>query len=151
MSIEEYLYNIPIDRREAFDQLRACILENLNEGFVECMNYGMVGYVVPHSIYPKGYHCNPSLPLPFASIASQKNSINFYHMGLYNDPELKLWFTTEYQTSFNYKLDMGKSCIRFNKKEKIPFDLIGRLMQRISSQEWIEIYESSFLQKRSKI
>ncbi len=147
MQIEEYINNIPDERREAFIFLREKICQNLPTGFLECMNYNMVGYVVPHSLYPNGYHCNPKLPLPFASIASQKNSINFYHMGIYNSLELKNWFMEEYKKSFHFKLDMGKSCIRFSKADKIPFDLIGQLMSKISAKQWIETYESTFLKR----
>ena len=108
------------------------------------MGYGMIGYVVPHDIYPSGYHCDSKLPLPFMSFASQKNSINFYHMGIYTDNELYNWFTSEYPKYSKKKLDMGKSCVRFKKTEDIPFDLIGELVQKINPEKWIEIYESAF-------
>ena len=106
------------------------------------MSYGMLGYVVPHRIYPAGYHCKPAEPLPFASIASQKNSINFYHMGIYSNPELLDWFVAEYPKHSKQKLDMGKSCIRFKKLEEIPYELIGELMTKMSVQQWIDMYES---------
>jgi len=118
-SVKEYLGEVPDDRKEFFYRLRDTILVNLPEGFQEEMSYGMIGYVVPHNIYPDGYHASPSLPLPFVSIASQKNYISLYHMGLYAIPELLDWFVKEYPKHCKSKLDMGKSCIRFKKAEEI--------------------------------
>jgi uncharacterized protein YdhG (YjbR/CyaY superfamily) len=141
-SPEQYLEQIPDDRKTAMNQLRQTILANLPKGFKEEMSYGMIGYVVPHSIYPAGYHCDTNLPLPFINIASQKNFIAFYHMGIYADQELLDWFTTEYPLRSKLKLDMGKSCIRFKKPEQIPFDLIGELVRKMGVEKWIEIYES---------
>nr|WP_315211230.1 DUF1801 domain-containing protein [uncultured Flavobacterium sp.] len=143
-SIEAYLEEIPEDRKDAFTKLRETILENIPKGFVEQMSYGMIGYVVPHSIYPGGYHCEPKLPLPFVNIASQKNFIALYHMGIYAKPELLKWFVSEYPKHSKQKLDMGKSCIRFKKMDQIPFDLIAELVQKMSIDEWITCYESSF-------
>ncbi len=143
-SIEAYLQEIPEDRKDAFTKLRETILENIPKGFVEQMSYGMIGYVVPHSIYPGGYHCEPKLPLPFVNIASQKNFIALYHMGIYAKPELLKWFVSEYPKHSKQKLDMGKSCIRFKKMDQIPFDLIAELVQKMSIDEWITCYESSF-------
>jgi uncharacterized protein YdhG (YjbR/CyaY superfamily) len=143
-SIEAYLEEIPEDRKDAFTKLRETILENIPKGFVEQMSYGMIGYVVPHSIYPGGYHCEPKLPLPFVNIASQKNFIALYHMGIYAKPELLKWFVSEYPKHSKQKLDMGKSCIRFKKMDQIPFDLIAELVQKMSIDEWITSYESSF-------
>lgn len=140
---EEYLKNIPEARQVSFRKLRNTIVENLPKGFEETMSYGMIGYVVPHSIYPSGYHCNPKLPLPFISIASQKNFIAFYHMGLYANQNLFEWFVKEYPKYSKYKLDMGKSCVRFKKVDDIPFDLLATLVQKISVEKWIEQYESS--------
>ena len=108
------------------------------------MGYGMIGYVVPHSIYPNGYHCKPEDPLPFAGFASQKNVISFYHMGIYADPKLLNWFVEEYPKHTDAKLDMGKSCIRFKNPEKIPFKLFGELMRKLSVEDWIAKYESAF-------
>ena len=144
ISIETYLEEIPEDRKIAFAKLRKTIQENIPNGFVEQMSYGMIGYVVPHSIYPNGYHCEPKLPLPFIAIASQKNFIALYHMGIYAKPELLNWFVTEYPKHSKQKLDMGKSCIRFKKMDLIPFDLIAELVQKMSVQEWITCYESAF-------
>ncbi|MEM7381428.1 MAG: DUF1801 domain-containing protein [Bacteroidota bacterium] len=140
---EAYLAELPEDRREAMTQLRNTILKNIPEGFEETMNYGMIGYVVPHSIYPDGYHCDPRLPLPFINIASQKNFVALYHMGVYSDKKLLDWFTKEYPKYVKTKLDMGKSCIRFKKIETIPYELIGQLCSKISVQEWITFYENA--------
>lgn len=143
-SVNQYINEAPEDRRKALQQLRAIILKNLPEGFQEEMSYGMIGYVVPHSIYPKGYHCTPELPLPFMSFASQKNSINFYHMGIYAKPELYDWFVAEYPKHSKQKLDIGKSCFRIKKPENIPFELIGELVKKMSVAEWIKTYEAAF-------
>lgn len=140
---EQYIKELPADRKQAVSQLRDTVLENLPKGFKEEISYGMIGYVVPHEIYPAGYHCDPNLPLPFASIASQKNFIAFYHMGVYAMPELLKWFTTEYPKHSTSKLDMGKSCIRFKKPEHIPYKLIGELMKRLSVKDWIQVYEEN--------
>ena len=140
-TVDEILNNIPEDRAEAFIKLHEVIINNLPEGYEAAISYGGLGYVVPHSVYPAGYHCKPAEPLPFAGIASQKNSINLYHMGIYAIPELLEWFVAEYPKHSRQKLDMGKSCIRFKKMNEIPYELIGELMQKISAHEWIEIYE----------
>lgn len=139
----EILANLPEDRKEPFTKLHETILKNLPKGFEPGISYGMIGYVVPHTLYPAGYHCKPSEPLPFASLASQKASINFYHMGIYAKPELLEWFVTQYPKHSSQKLDMGKSCIRFKKPEHIPYDLIGELMTKMSVEEWINLYESN--------
>ncbi len=141
-SIKEYLENIPEERKPFVNQLRKTVIDNIPEGFEEQLNYGMIGFVVPQSIYPDGYHCNPKLPLPFINIASQKNFISLYHMGIYANPELMKWFVEEYPKHCKRKLDMGKSCIRFKKMEEIPFELIGQLIQKMTVKEWIDIYES---------
>jgi uncharacterized protein YdhG (YjbR/CyaY superfamily) len=140
-TIDEILANLPDDRKEAFTKLHQTIVSNLPEGFEPAISYGMLGYVIPHSLYPAGYHCKPAEPLPFASIASQKNSINLYHMGIYLDPSLMEWFVAEYPKHSKQKLDMGKSCIRFKKAEHIPYDLLGQLMQRMTAAQWIALYE----------
>lgn len=142
-SIEEYIDKCPADRQEYLKRLRKVILQNIPDGFREQLSYGMPGYVVPHDIYPDGYHCDPKLPLPFCSFASQKNYIAFYHSGIYANEELKDWFVNEYKKLVPTKLDMGKSCIRFKNPEQIPFELIGKLMQRVTVKEWIEIYEGN--------
>lgn len=140
---DEYVSKLPEERKAAFTELRNTILDNLPEGFHEEMNYGMIGYVVPHSIYPAGYHCDPKLPLPFMNIANQKNFIGFYHMGLYSNKKLLDWFVNEYPKHSARKLDMGKSCVRFKNVEHIPFELLGQLTRKISVEDWVEVYEKS--------
>lgn len=142
-SPEEYIEKLPEDRKPVIARLREILLNHLPEGFEEGMSYGMVGYYVPHSIYPDGYHCSPELPLPFINIASQKNHIGFYHMGIYSDPVLMDWFVQEYPNHAKRKLDMGKSCIRFKKMEDIPYDLIQELVTKMSVAQWIERYEKA--------
>lgn len=143
-TVDEYIAELPQERQQAINQLRKVIKKHLPKGFKEGMGYGMVGYSVPHSLYPAGYHCDPKLPLPFLSFASQKNSINLYHMGIYANPSLLKWFQTEHAKVSSKKLDMGKSCIRYKKPEDIPFDLIGELCSKITPQQWIEMYEKAF-------
>jgi len=140
-SVEDYLSKIPADRKSAFNQLRQTILDNIPVGFEECLSYGMIGYVVPHSIYPDGYHCSPELPLPFASIGSQKHFLALYHSGIYASPDIHDWFVAEYPKHCSNKLDMGKSCIRFKNVSKIPYRLIGELMGKMTVDQWIEIYQ----------
>lgn len=142
-SPEEYISKIPNDRIPYFKKLRETILANIPNGFEEQMSYGMIGYVVPKSLYPAGYHCNTDLPLPFTNIASQKNFIALYHSGIYANKEIFDWFISEYPKYCKRKLDMGKSCIRFKNPEEIPFELIAELLQKISVQDWIHIYETT--------
>jgi uncharacterized protein YdhG (YjbR/CyaY superfamily) len=144
-TVQEYLDSVPENRKDAFNKLRNTIIENLPHGFEETISYGMIGYVVPKSIYPAGYHCSPELPLPFVSIANQKNYIALYHMGIYADKNLLDWFLTEYPKYSKRKLDMGKSCIRFKKPEEIPFNLIGELMTKMTAEQWIKLYEMTFI------
>lgn len=141
---EDYIAQLPQDRQEPMQKLRKTILDNLPEGFSEGTSYGMIGYVVPHSIYPAGYHCDPKQPLPFMSIASQKSFIALYHMGIYANPKILDWFVAEYPKHSKSKLDMGKSCIRFKKPEQIPFELIAELVRKISMQDWIDTYEANY-------
>lgn len=143
-SPEQYLKELPAARKEPMTQLRATILKNLPKGFEEQMSYGMLGYVVPHKLYPDGYHCDPKLPLPFMCIASQKNFIAFYHMGIYADDKILKWFTTEYPKHTPAKLDMGKSCIRFKKPEHIPYKLLAELVKKVSVKDWINTYEIQY-------
>ena len=140
---DEYLANLPEDRKGPVNKLRELIRTNLSGNFEECINYGMLGYVIPKSKYPAGYHCTPELPLPFINIASQKNFIGLYHMGIYGNKELLDWFVAEYPKHSKYKLDMGKSCIRFKKMEDIPYDLIVELIKKMSVDKWIELYEKN--------
>ncbi|MHA7055623.1 DUF1801 domain-containing protein [Aquimarina sp. M1] len=144
---DEYLEAIPEERKEPMRNLRKVILDNLPKGFSEEINYGMIGYVVPHEIYPNGYHCDPKLPLPFMNIASQKNFIAVYHSGIYADKDLMDWFVCEYPKYVKTKLDMGKSCIRFKKVDQIPLKLIGELATKLSVSQWIEMYETNIQKK----
>ena len=140
---EEYIAQIPEERKETMQKLRKVILKNLPEGFEEGISYGMIAYYVPHSIYPDGYHCSTTQPLPFLNIASQKKSINIYHSGIYADKTLLDWFVSEYKNHSKRKLDMGKSCIRFNKIDELPYDLIAELCQKMTVQQWINLYEKN--------
>jgi len=146
-NILEYKKNVPEDKKDVFDKLMKTVRENIPKGFSEELSYGIPAWVVPHSLYPKGYHCSPELPLPFVSVASQKNFIAVYHMGIYATPELLDWFVREYPKHSKRKLDMGKSCIRFKKMDDIPFELIGDLMKKMNPKEWMEKYESAFVRK----
>jgi len=146
-SPEEYIKLLPEERKEPVKKLRQIILDNLPKGMEEQMSYGMLGFVIPHSIYPDGYHCDPKLPLPFMNLESQKNFIALYHMGMYAKNDLLVWFTEEYDKKCNYKLDMGKSCVRFKKMDDIPYDLIAELVQKMSTKEWISIYENQIKKK----
>ena len=138
---DHYVTRIPEERQAIFNELRIIIKTNMPPELQECISYGKVGYVVPKSIYPAGYHCSPELPLPFVNLASQKNNISFYHMGLYANEDLMLWFKEEYAKRSKYKLDMGKSCVRFKRMDDIPVELIGELMGKMSTQEWVTTYE----------
>jgi hypothetical protein len=141
---QEYIDSLPPDRKEAISKIREVLLRNLPEGFEETMGYGMLGYVVPHSIYPKGYHCNPKLPLPYLNLGSQKNFIALHAMCVYGDSKLKDWFASEYRKHCKTKLDMGAGCIRFKKIDDIPYQLIGELAGKLTPQKWIEICERVF-------
>ena len=143
-TVEEYLSELSEDRKAPMLKLREAIKNNLPQGFEEVISYGMLGYVVPHSIYPAGYHCTPKLPLPFINLASQKNTISLYHMGIYGDKNLLDWFVAEYSKYAKSKIDMGKGCFRFKKMDDIPYDLIGELATKISVQDWITFYEQNW-------
>jgi len=140
-TVDEYMEQLPEERKAAMKKLRAVIKKHLPKGFQECMGYGMMGYVVPHSKYPGGYHCNPKDPLPFLALASQKNFIAVYHMGIYSDPKLLQWFQEAHAKASMKKLDMGKSCIRYKKPEDIPFELVGELVSKMTPDDWIARYE----------
>lgn len=139
---DDYLSELPEDRKEPMQKLRKAFKENLPKGFEEVMSYGMIGYVVPHSIYPDGYHCNPKLPLPFINLASQKNFIAVYHMGIYGSKDLMEWFVGEYPKHVKTKIDMGKGCLRFKKMDDIPYDFIGELAKKMTVEDWIKGYEA---------
>ena len=143
-TVEEYMDNLVDNRKSPMSKLRQVMNDNLPKNLEETISYGMIGYVVPKTVYPDGYHCSPELPLPFLSIASQKNFIALYHMGMYAKPELLDWFVAEYPKHCKRKLDMGKSCVRFKKMEEIPYELIAELIQKMTAEEWIDIYENKF-------
>lgn len=145
----EYIQTLPEDRKQAMLKLRQILTQNLPDGFMETMAYGMITYVVPHRLYPSGYHCNPKQALPFISIASQKQHIAIYHMGLYANTILYNWFISEYLKCSAQKPDLGKSCIRFKKTEHIPYDLITALSKKMTVSDWITCYEMQF-KKTSK-
>ena len=142
-SIKDYTNSLVSDRKKTITQLINVIEQNIPKGFEKVMNYGMPSFVIPHSIYPNGYHCDTTLPLPFIGVSNQKSSISLHHMGLYADPELLNWFKSEYPKHSNTKLDMGKSCIRFKKFNEIPYELIGILSNKMTVKNWIDIYEQN--------
>lgn len=140
---DDYVASLPQERKEVIERLRQLAAEHLPEGFQETLSYGMIGYVVPHERYPAGYHCDPELPLPFLNFASQKNHVAVYHSGVYADKDLLNWFVEEYPKHASRKLDMGKSCIRFKKLDDIPYALLGALFEKMTPDQWIELYEKN--------
>ena len=142
-SIETYLNSLSKDRKESVQKIIKVVEDNIPFGYSKIMNYNMPSFVIPHSIYPDGYHVTPVLPLPFIGVASQKNHIGFYHMGLYANPKLLDWFISEYPKYCKSKLDMGKSCIRFKKMDDIPYELVAELSTKMTTQDWISIYEKN--------
>ena len=148
VSPEDYLSQLPEDRKAPINKLRQVILDNMPKGIEEAMSYGMLGFVVPHSVYPDGYHCSPEFPLPFMNLASQKNFVAVYSMVLYAKKDVMDWFTSEYAKRCKYKLDMGKSCIRFKRMDDIPYDLIGELTAKVSTEDWIQLYEDSYKNRK---
>lgn len=143
-TVTEYIAALPSDRQEAITAIRSALAENLPAGFEEIFSSNMINYVVPHSIYPPGYHCNPKQALPFISLANQKNFVALYHMGLYADPETLDWFVAEYKNHSQRKLDMGKSCIRFKHLNDIPLNLIAELAQNMSVEKYLQVYERNY-------
>ncbi|AQY50794.1 hypothetical protein PWEIH_09338 [Listeria weihenstephanensis FSL R9-0317] len=150
MTIEEYIEDIDPEKKAAFIQLMQVIDANIPEGFEKEIQYGMPSYVVPKSRYPDGYHCDTSLSLPFIAIAAQKSNIAVHHLGIYADSELLSWFQAEYPNYMTTKLNMGKGCIRFTNPKKTPYELIGELASKITVDQWISQYESSFKPKKLK-
>ena len=142
-TVKEYLNELPPDRKTAISAVREVILKNLPKGFEEMMQYGMIGYSVPHSVYPPGYHCDPKQPLPFVGLASQKNHMAVYMMNIYMDKETENWFTKAYKAT-GKKLDIGKSCIRFKKLDDLALDVIGQAVGRKSVKEYIALYEKNY-------
>lgn len=141
--IESFLNELPTDRKDSIQKIRTILNEHLPEGFEETFSSNMIHYVVPFSVYPKGYHATPETPLPFISLASQKNHVAFYHMGIYMFPEVLDWFEEAYKKQVPTKLDMGKSCVRFKNTKNIPYELIAELSEKITAKEYIEKYEES--------
>ncbi len=139
-TFEEYIDLLPEDRKEPMIKLRQTLIDNLPEGFEETQGPYGLGFCVPFSLYPAGYHCDPTTPLYFINIMSQKNYIALYHMGIYGNPEINEWFVREYPNHSKQKLDMGKGCVRFKKMDQIPYKLIGELARKITPQKWIEGY-----------
>lgn len=146
-TVDEYIDQLPDDRKKAITELRKVIKKNLPKGFAEEISYGIIGYVVPLKTYPKGYRCNPSLPLPYMNVGSQKNYVVLHHMGLYGSKTLLDWFVKEYPKHSKTKLDMGKGCVRFKKMDEIPYKLIGELSSKITPKEWIDVCEKAFTKK----
>jgi len=149
-TVDQYIDELPPERKKIISELRKVIKKNIPRGFSEGMGYGMMGWSVPHSLYPPGYHCTPELPLPFIGIASQKNFVAVYHMGIYADPRLLNWFTGEWKKHSIKKLDMGKSCLRFKKPEDVPLNLIGELASKMTPRDWINCYVSMLKPNKQK-
>lgn len=141
-TVKQYLAELPDDRREALQAVRAAILKSLPKGYEEGMMYGAIGYYVPHSIYPPGYHCDPKLPLPFAGLASQKNYLTMSLMCVYADPEHGAWFRDAWVKA-GKKLDMGKACVRFKKADDVPLKVVGQAVKRVPVKKFIAVYESA--------
>jgi hypothetical protein len=142
-TVEKYLKELPAERREAINAVRGAILANLPKGYEECMSYGMIGYVVPHSIYPKGYQCNPKLPLPFVNLGSQKNHMSLHLMCCYGDPKLKAQFEKAWKAA-GKKWDMGGGCVRFKKLDDVPLEVIGELVASMPVDGYIRRIEKTF-------
>ena len=140
-TVDAYVAGLPADRKVIVAALRRVINQNIPKGFQECISYGMIGWVVPHALYPAGYHCNPSLPLPFINLGSKKNYISLHLMCLYMDAKMMAWFAAQWKKISAKKLDMGKACLRFQKADDVPLELIAKLVEKISPKQWIEIYE----------
>jgi uncharacterized protein YdhG (YjbR/CyaY superfamily) len=147
-TVDEYLAELPEDRRQAISAVRQVILDNLPQGYEEQMQYGMIGYVVPKSIYPKGYHCNPKEPMPYAGLGSQKQHMSLYVCSIYGHPDVDAWFRSAYAAS-GKKMDMGKGCVRFKKLDDLPLDVVGQLIARVSVEECIARYEEVVAQSKA--
>lgn len=139
-TVEQYLAALPAERREAIQAVRDVILKNLDKDYAEGIQYGMIGYFVPHRVYPPGYRCDPKQPLPFANLASQKNHMSLYLTCVYSNPELQAWFRSEWAKT-GKKLDMGKACVRFKKLDDLPLELIGRMIARVPVRKLIAIFQ----------
>ncbi len=148
-TVKQYLAELPAERRAAIKGVRAVIRKNLDPVFEEGMQYGMIGYFVPHKVYPPGYHCDPRQPLPFACLASQKNYMSLYLGSVYGNPKAEKWFHTAWAKT-GKKLDMGKSCVRFKKLDDLALEVIGESIRRVSAREFIKFYESVLKNMRSR-
>lgn len=145
-TVAQYLQELPADRRAAMEAVRKVVNANLDKDFEEGMQYGMIGWYVPHRVFPAGYHCDPKQPLPFAALASQKNYMSLYMMSVYADAEEEGWMRRKFEQA-GKKLDMGKCCIRFKKLEDLPLDVIGEAIARVPAARHIEHYEKSLLSR----
>ncbi len=145
--VDDYISSLDLGRQRAISRLRDGLLSNLPSGFEEVISYGMIGYVVPISVYPNGYHVKKNTPLPFINLASQKNHIGYYHMGIYCEELLFKWFVNAYKSSTTHKLDMGKSCVRIKKLHDIPYEVFDELAKKMSVNDWISVYEKALLRK----
>jgi hypothetical protein len=148
-TVEQYLQALPVDRRAAINAVREVILGSLPKGYEERITYGMIGYVVPHSLYPKGYHCDPKQPLPLAFLGSQKNHMAIYLMNVYGDPATEKWFRKAWEAS-GKKLDMGKSCVRFKKVEDVALEVIGQVIARTPVKNYIDRIEKALAARPKK-
>lgn len=138
-TVAQYLAELPEDRRAAISAVRKVILKNLDKDFEEGMQYGSIGYFVPHRIFPPGYHCDPTQPLCYAGLASQKNHMAIYLMCQYGSTSEADWFRTAWAKT-GKKLDMGKCCVRFKKLEDIPLEVIGEAIRRVPAKKYVEQY-----------
>jgi hypothetical protein len=141
-TVEQYLSGLSAERRGALEAVRRVLLANLDKDYEEGMQYGMIGYYVPHHVFPPGYHCDPKQPLPFAGLASQKNHMSLYLMCVYGDSPLAEWFRESWAKT-GKKLDMGKSCVRFKKVEDLALDVVGEAIRRVPVSKYLKQYEQA--------
>ncbi|MFG0274169.1 MAG: DUF1801 domain-containing protein [Phycisphaerales bacterium] len=146
-TVEAYLDSLPPDRREVIERVRAVINDNLPAGYAEGMQYGMIGWFVPHGVYPKGYHCDPKQPLPFVSLASQKNHMAVYLCTVYMTPEEQAWFERAWKAA-GKRLDMGKSCVRFKSLDGVALEVLGEAVARWPAPKFVAAYEGALAAPR---
>jgi hypothetical protein len=149
-TVNDYLAELPADRREAIQVVRAVILKNLDKTYEEGMQYGMIGYYVPHRVYPAGYHCDPKQPLPYVALASQKHYMSLYIGCVYGDNDYAKWFIAAWKKT-GKKLDMGKSCVRFKKVEDLALDVIAEAIRRTPAKKYIQFYEMAMKMMRERL
>lgn len=147
-TVADYLAELPADRRAAIQTVRKIIRDNLDPAYQEAMQYGMIGYSVPHSVFPAGYHCDPKQPLPFAALASQKNHMAVYLMCGYGDPKFKTWFESAW-AKVGKKHDAGKSCIRFQKIEDLSLEVLGEAIRRVPTATFIANYQKALAESKT--